>query len=81
MCRISPPRMPIFRFNIMILGPNDRLKTLNNGLEVQVSLIFFIQYDTSKADGQFKKTASNAKLHRYHPDFKFTPFKQGWTTS
>ncbi|KPP68049.1 GDP-L-fucose synthase-like [Scleropages formosus] len=34
------------------------------------------QFDTTKADGQFKKTASNAKLRRYLPDFKFTPFPQ-----
>ncbi|XP_070543558.1 GDP-L-fucose synthase-like isoform X2 [Ptychodera flava] len=32
-----------------------------------------IVYDTSKSDGQFKKTASNAKLRKYLPDFKFTP--------
>lgn len=31
-------------------------------------------YDTSMADGQFKKTASNAKLRQLNPDFKFTPF-------
>lgn len=30
--------------------------------------------DTSKSDGQFKKTASNAKLRKYLPDFKFTDF-------
>lgn len=34
-------------------------------------------YDTSKSDGQFKKTASNAKLRKYLPDFKFTPIRQG----
>lgn len=34
-----------------------------------------IVFDTTKADGQFKKTASNAKLRRILPnDFKFTPF-------
>lgn len=33
-----------------------------------------IVFDTSKADGQFKKTASNAKLKRLLPDFQFTPF-------
>ncbi|KAL0280574.1 UNVERIFIED_CONTAM: hypothetical protein PYX00_001833 [Menopon gallinae] len=33
-----------------------------------------IIFDTSAADGQYKKTASNAKLRRYLPDFKFTPF-------
>ncbi|KAF5291844.1 hypothetical protein FQA39_LY14181 [Lamprigera yunnana] len=34
-----------------------------------------IVFDTTKADGQYKKTASNAKLRRYLPDFKFTPFE------
>lgn len=34
-------------------------------------------YDTSKADGQYKKTASNKKLRSYLPDFKFTPMRQG----
>ncbi|KAL5009701.1 hypothetical protein ScPMuIL_012006 [Solemya velum] len=35
--------------------------------------------DTSKSDGQFKKTASNAKLRKYRPDFKFTPFKEEYS--
>jgi len=33
-------------------------------------------YDTTKSDGQYKKTASNEKLRKYRPDFKFTPIKQ-----
>ncbi|NXA11283.1 FCL synthase, partial [Sapayoa aenigma] len=33
-------------------------------------------FDTTKADGQFKKTASNAKLQRYLPGFQFTPFRK-----
>ncbi|CAF0767654.1 unnamed protein product [Brachionus calyciflorus] len=33
-------------------------------------------FDTTKSDGQFKKTASNAKLRKYLPGFEFTPFKQ-----
>eukprot|EP00118_Oscarella_pearsei_P012300 m.89698 g.89698 ORF g.89698 m.89698 type:complete len:338 (+) comp36615_c0_seq16:519-1532(+) len=33
-------------------------------------------FDTTKSDGQFKKTASNAKLRRYLPDFKFTDMKE-----
>eukprot|EP00434_Breviolum_minutum_P017640 symbB.v1.2.015571.t1/scaffold1165.1/size134377/3 len=37
--------------------------------------------DTSKSDGQFKKTASNKKLRGYKPDFKFTPIKEGIKTS
>lgn len=31
-------------------------------------------FDTTKADGQYKKTASNAKLRSLLPDFKFTGF-------
>lgn len=42
-----------------------------------VNFVIFVQYDTSKADGQYKKTASNAKLRKYLPDFKFTPFNEG----
>jgi len=36
-----------------------------------------VVFDDSKADGQFKKTASNAKLRKLHPEFKFTPIEQG----
>jgi len=32
-----------------------------------------VEFLTDKADGQFKKTASNDKLRRYLPQFKFTP--------
>lgn len=35
-----------------------------------------IKFDTTKADGQFKKTASNKKLRTYLPDFQFTPIRQ-----
>ena len=35
-----------------------------------------VTFDTSKADGQFKKTANNQKLRKYLPDFKFTPFEE-----
>ncbi|KAL2711657.1 putative GDP-L-fucose synthase [Vespula squamosa] len=35
-----------------------------------------IRNDISAADGQYKKTASNAKLRNYLPDFQFTPFDQ-----
>lgn len=36
-----------------------------------------IVWDTSKSDGQFKKTACNKKLRGLYPGFKFTPFRQG----
>jgi GDP-L-fucose synthase len=34
-----------------------------------------IKYDHTRADGQFKKTASNRKLESLYPLFKFTPFE------
>lgn len=40
-----------------------------------------VLFDTSKADGQYKKTASNKKLRSYLPDFKFTPIRQGIKTT
>ncbi|EFC38078.1 predicted protein [Naegleria gruberi] len=38
-------------------------------------------FDTSKADGQFKKTASNAKMLRLNPTFKYTPFDEAIKTT
>lgn len=35
-----------------------------------------VKFLTDKADGQFKKTASNSKLRRYLPDFQFVPTRQ-----
>jgi GDP-L-fucose synthase len=34
-------------------------------------------FDTTKSDGQFKKTASNAKLLKLFPEYKFTPMEKG----
>jgi len=40
-----------------------------------------LTWDASKADGQFRKTASNAKLRAFlakvRPDFAFTPIREG----
>jgi len=36
-----------------------------------------IVFDTSKADGQYKKTACNAKLRSLMPEFKFTSIEEG----
>jgi len=35
-----------------------------------------VEFDTTRSDGQFKKTASNAKLRKLWPAFEFTPFKE-----
>lgn len=40
-----------------------------------------IVFDASQADGQYKKTASNAKLRKYLPDFQFTPFSEALKAS
>lgn len=34
-------------------------------------------FDTTKADGQFKKTMGNALLKSYLPNFKFTSLRDG----
>ena len=36
-----------------------------------------IVFDTSKADGQFKKTAANKRLRALKPDYKFTTIDEG----
>lgn len=36
-----------------------------------------IKFDTTKADGQFKKTADNKKLRKYRPDYEFTTMPDG----
>jgi GDP-L-fucose synthase len=36
-----------------------------------------IVFDSSKADGQYQKTASNQKLRQYLPDYQFTDIQTG----
>lgn len=55
---------------------SNELKAPANVTSV-ISLTGGLKFDKSKADGVLKKTASNAKLRKYLPDFKFTPFDQG----
>ena len=51
----------------------DVVETIAKAMNFEGEIVF----DTTKADGQFKKTANNAKLRGYLPDFKFTPFATG----
>ncbi|XP_038855588.1 GDP-L-fucose synthase-like isoform X2 [Salvelinus namaycush] len=63
---------------ILSVGEEDEV-SIKEAAEAVVEALGFkgqVTYDTTKADGQFKKTASNAKLLRHHPNFTFTPFKQ-----
>ena len=36
-----------------------------------------VVFDTTKSDGQFKKTACNDKLRKLRPDFKFKSIQEG----
>ncbi|CAM9206250.1 unnamed protein product [Phaeothamnion confervicola] len=51
----------------------DVARMVAEAMDFQGNVIF----DTSKADGQYKKTASNSKLMGLRPDFKFTPMREG----
>lgn len=71
--RDYPEREPI----ILSVGEEDEVSIADvvhmiaEAMDYKGELIF----DTDKADGQFKKTANNAKLRTYLPDFKFMPMK------
>lgn len=72
--------LPLLEIDPIILsvGEEDEV-SIKEAAEAVVEAMDFkgeVKYDTTKSDGQFKKTASNAKLRKYRPDFKFTPFKQ-----
>lgn len=63
---------------ILSVGEEDEVSIWEAAQTVQKAMNFQgkVTQDTSKSDGQFKKTASNAKLKKLNPDFKFTPFDQ-----
>ncbi|XP_039320809.2 GDP-L-fucose synthase isoform X2 [Saimiri boliviensis] len=63
---------------ILSVGEEDEV-SIEEAAEAVVEAMDFhgeVTFDTTKSDGQFKKTASNSKLRAYLPDFRFTPFKQ-----
>lgn len=69
----------LLRCSAVVVGEEDEV-SIKEAAEMVVEAMEFkgeVQYDSSKSDGQFKKTASNDKLRKYLPDFKFTPMKQG----
>ena len=49
----------------------DLAQSVADAFQLEQGLVF----DESKADGQFKKTATNKKLRTYLPDFQFTPLE------
>jgi GDP-L-fucose synthase len=64
---------------ILSIDPKDEI-SIQKVADTIVEVMNFkglYKFDTSCSDGQYKKTASNAKLRKYLPNFRFTPFKQG----
>jgi len=63
---------------ILSVGEEDEvsIKQVADAIVKAVGFTGDYQFDSTKADGQFKKTASNAKLRKYLPDFQFTPFEE-----
>jgi GDP-L-fucose synthase len=51
----------------------DVARNIAKAFDFKGNLVF----DTDKADGQFKKTASNAKLKKLNPSYKFTTIEEG----
>ncbi|XP_041351993.1 GDP-L-fucose synthase-like isoform X2 [Gigantopelta aegis] len=63
---------------ILSVGEEDEV-SIKEAADMVIEAMDFkgeVVMDTTKSDGQFKKTASNAKLMKLNPDFKFTPIKQ-----
>jgi len=64
---------------ILSVGEEDEVSIADVARYVAEAMDFRgnIVFDTTKSDGQFKKTASNAKLRELYPEFQFTPIQQG----
>uniref|UniRef100_A0A915PMJ7 GDP-L-fucose synthase n=1 Tax=Setaria digitata TaxID=48799 RepID=A0A915PMJ7_9BILA len=62
---------------ILSVGEEDEVSIMDavNAIVKAFDFKGQILQDKTKADGQYKKTASNAKLRKYLPNFKFTPFE------
>ena len=67
---------------IILSVPEEAEVTIKDAAMAVVGGMSFtgpVKFDTSKSDGQHKKTASNAKLKLLNPDFEFTPFAEAVT--
>uniref|UniRef100_A0A8C7L8D7 GDP-L-fucose synthase n=1 Tax=Oncorhynchus kisutch TaxID=8019 RepID=A0A8C7L8D7_ONCKI len=70
--------LDVARLFLWVLREYDEIDPLIlSGESNMVCVCVCVCFDTSKSDGQMKKTASNAKLRRYLPDFTFTPLSEG----
>lgn len=64
---------------ILTVGEEDEVSIADVARMIKESMQFEgeIECVTSKSDGQFKKTASNAKLMTYKQDYQFKPIREG----
>jgi len=62
---------------ILSVGEEDEVSIADLARHVAKSMDFQgnIIFDTTKSDGQYKKTANNKKLRELYPEFKFTPIE------
>jgi len=65
---------------LITLAPGDEGEvSIAEAANIVASCLGFdgkIVFDTTKPDGQLKKTASNERLRKHLPDFEFTPMDQ-----
>lgn len=65
----------------IILSPDESDEVSIETVAIKIAKEFgyekFIEFDTSKQDGQYKKTASNNKFRKYNPNFAFISFDEG----
>jgi len=74
----------LFNYNsveplILSVDENDEI-SIKDVVDMIVKAMAFegkVTWMTDKADGQYKKTASNKKLRALYPDFKFTSMEEG----
>lgn len=64
---------------ILSVGEEDEVSIADVAHHVAKAMNFQgkIVFDTSKSDGQFKKTAANGKLRSLYPEFQFTSIEDG----
>jgi GDP-L-fucose synthase len=64
---------------ILSVGEEDEVSIADVARYIAEAMDFQgqIVFDTSKSDGQYKKTASNVKLRSLYPEFVFTTIQEG----
>jgi GDP-L-fucose synthase len=63
----------------MIIAPNEEYSIKDVAIMIAQEYNYEdnIVFNSTYSDGQYKKTANNAKLRLMFPEFKFTPVEQG----